>query len=78
MNLLILFGIKRNCLWSRRGRTFYLSIRTVVIIGAYHFSWVSFFSGVFKFMIVSLPINLVLCFQGNFFIIAYIFLNVRI
>jgi hypothetical protein len=61
----------------------YLSIRMVikeivVIIEAYHFSQVSFFSGVCKFMIVSLPIHLVLCFQGNLFIIAYIFLIVRI
>jgi hypothetical protein len=57
----------------------YLSVRRVikelvVIIEAYHFSQFSFFSGVCKFMIVLLPINLVLCFQGNLFIIAYIFL----
>jgi len=61
----------------------YLSIRrvikeTVVIIEAYHFSQGFFLSGVCKFMIVSLPINLVLCFQGNLFITAYIFLIVRI
>jgi len=36
------------------------------------------FSGVCKFMIVSLLTNLVLCFQGNLFITAYIFLIVRI
>ena len=42
MNLLILFGIRRNCLWSGRSRSLYLSIRRVikqivVIIEAYHF-----------------------------------------
>jgi hypothetical protein len=42
INLLILFGVRRNCLRSGRSRLFYLSIRelikqTVVIIGAYHF-----------------------------------------
>ena len=42
INLLILFGIRRNCLWSGRNRSLYLFIRTVikqtvVIIGAYHF-----------------------------------------
>jgi hypothetical protein len=40
-NLLILFGIKRNCLRSGRSRSFYPSIRatkqTVVITEAYHF-----------------------------------------
>jgi len=41
INLLILFGIRRNCLRSGRSRSLYLSIRraikqTVVIIGAYH------------------------------------------
>jgi len=40
---LILFGIRRNCLWSGRGRTFHLSMRTAVIIGAYHFSQGFFF-----------------------------------
>ena len=42
INLLILFGIRRNCLRSGRSRSLYLSIRRtieqiVVIIGAYHF-----------------------------------------
>jgi hypothetical protein len=42
IHLLILFGIRRNCLWSGRSRSLYLFIRrvtqqTVVIIGAYHF-----------------------------------------
>ena len=42
INLLRLFGIRRNCLRSGRSRSLYLSIRraikqTVVIIGAYHF-----------------------------------------
>ena len=42
VNLLFLFGIKRNCLRSGRSRSLYLSIRrgikqTVVIIGAYNF-----------------------------------------
>ena len=40
-NLLIRFGIRRNCLRSGRTRSLYLSIRaikqTVVIIEAYHF-----------------------------------------
>jgi len=40
-NLLLLFGIRRNCLRSGKSRSLYLSIRraieqTVVIIGAYH------------------------------------------
>jgi hypothetical protein len=42
INLLILFGIKRNCLSSGRSRSLYLFIRRVikqiaVIIEAYHF-----------------------------------------
>jgi hypothetical protein len=42
INLLILFGIRRNCLRSERSRTLYLFIRRaikqiVVIIEAYHF-----------------------------------------
>jgi len=42
INLLILFGIRRNCPRSGRNRSWYLSIRraikqTVVIIEAYHF-----------------------------------------
>ena len=42
INLLFLFGIRRNCLRSGRSQSMYLSIRwvikqTVVIIGAYHF-----------------------------------------
>jgi len=42
MNLLILFGIRRNCLSSGRSRSLYLSIRwvtkqTVLIIQAYNF-----------------------------------------
>ena len=42
INLLFLFGIRRNCLRSGRSRSLYLSIRRaikqiVVIIGAYHF-----------------------------------------
>ena len=42
INLLFLFGIKRNCLRSGRSRSLYLSIRrgikqTVITIGAYHF-----------------------------------------
>jgi len=41
INLLFLFGIRRNCLRSGRSRPFYLSIRSainqcVVIIGANH------------------------------------------
>ena len=40
VNLLILFGIRRNCLRSGKSRSFYLSIRVikhiVVIIEAYH------------------------------------------
>ena len=35
-------------------------------------------SSVWKFMIVALSINLVLCFRGNLCIVAYIFLVVRI
>ena len=42
INLLFLFGIKRNCLRSGRSQSLYLSIRrgikqTVITIGAYHF-----------------------------------------
>jgi len=39
INLLFLFGIRRNCLRSGRSRLLYPSIRRaiVVIIGAYHF-----------------------------------------
>jgi hypothetical protein len=42
MNVLLLFGIRRNCVRSGRSRSFYLSIRraikqTAVIIEAYHF-----------------------------------------
>jgi hypothetical protein len=42
INLLILFGIRRNCLSSGRSQSLYLFIRrvikqVVVIIGAYHF-----------------------------------------
>jgi len=42
INLLFLFGIRRNCLRSGRNRSQYLSIKrtikqNVVIIGAYHF-----------------------------------------
>jgi hypothetical protein len=42
INLLFLFGIRRNCLRGGRSRSLYLSIRRaikqiVVIIGAYHF-----------------------------------------
>jgi hypothetical protein len=42
INLLILFGRRRNCLWSGRSRSFYLSRRraikqNVVIIEAYYF-----------------------------------------
>jgi hypothetical protein len=42
MNLLFLFGTRRNCLRSGRSPSLYLSIRraikqTAVIIGAYHF-----------------------------------------
>ena len=42
VNLLFLFGIKRNCLRSGRSRSLYLSIRRgikqiVVTVGAYHF-----------------------------------------
>ena len=42
INLLRLFGIRKNCLRSGRSRSLYLSIRRaikqiVVIIGAYHF-----------------------------------------
>ena len=42
INLLFLFGIKRNCLRSGRSQSFYLSIRRgvkqiVITIGAYHF-----------------------------------------
>ena len=42
INLLFLFGIRRNCLRSGRSQSLYLSIRraikqTVVIIGAYHY-----------------------------------------
>ena len=43
INLLFLFGIRRNCLRSGRNRLLYLSIRrtikqTVVILGAYQFA----------------------------------------
>ena len=37
-----------------------------------------FFSRVWKFMIVSLSINLILCFKGNLLIVAYTFFIVRI
>ena len=42
INLLFLFGIRKNCLRSERSQSLYLSIRRVikqivVIIGAYHF-----------------------------------------
>jgi hypothetical protein len=42
MNLLILFGIKKNCLRSERSQSLYVSIRraikqTAVFIEAYHF-----------------------------------------
>jgi delta-aminolevulinic acid dehydratase/porphobilinogen synthase len=42
INLLSLFGIRRNCLRSGRSRSLHISIRRaikqiVVIIGAYHF-----------------------------------------
>ena len=42
VNLLHLFGIKRNCLRSGRSRSLYLSIRRgikqiVITVGAYHF-----------------------------------------
>jgi len=37
-----------------------------------------FFSNVWKVRSVSLSINLVLCFKGNLFMVAYIFLIVRI
>jgi len=42
INLLILIGIRKNCLRSVRSRSLYLSIRrvikqTAIIIGAYHF-----------------------------------------
>jgi len=42
INLLFLFGIRRNCLRSGRSQSLYLSIRRaikqiLVIIGAYHF-----------------------------------------
>ena len=41
-NLLILFGIRRNCLWNGRSRSLYLFIsrvmkRILVIIAGYHF-----------------------------------------
>jgi len=41
INLLLLFGRRRNCLRSERSRSLYLSIRRaieqiIVIIGAYH------------------------------------------
>ena len=41
-------------------------------------SQVSLFSNVWKAMIVSLSINLVLCFKWNLFIVPYVFLVVRI
>ena len=42
INLLFLFGIRRNCLMNGRSRSFYLSIRwgikqIVITIGAYHY-----------------------------------------
>jgi len=42
INLLIIFGIRRNCLRSGRSRSLYLTIRkvikqTVIIIEVYHF-----------------------------------------
>ena len=42
INLLLLFGIRKNCLRSGRSRSLYLSIRRAikqiaVIIGSYHF-----------------------------------------
>ena len=42
INLLFLFGIRRNCLRSERSQSYYLSIRRtikqiVVVKGAYHF-----------------------------------------
>jgi hypothetical protein len=43
IKLLLLFGIRRNCMGSGRNRSLYISIRSaikqiVVIIGAYHFT----------------------------------------